>query len=74
MAPTTLITLTEYAKGMAKEDIRRTVIEMFTQYSDVMRTLPIEGLKGSVFQGYREAALPTPARSLYRSVRVPFFQ
>ena len=35
MAVSNLITLPEYAKGFAKEDIRRTVIEMFTQYSDV---------------------------------------
>ncbi len=35
MAVSNLITLPEYAKGFAREDIRRTVIEMFTQYSDV---------------------------------------
>jgi hypothetical protein len=60
MAVSNLITLTEYAKGMAKEDLRRTIIEMFTEYSDVMEALPFEGLKGSVYVGYREASLPAP--------------
>lgn len=58
MAVNNLITLTEYAKGLAKEDIRRPIIEMFTQYSDVMEALPFEGLKGSNYTGYREAVLP----------------
>ena len=60
MAVSNLITLTEYAKGMAKEDIRRGVIEMFTQYSDIFEVLPFEGLKGSKYTGYRESVLPTP--------------
>jgi hypothetical protein len=60
MAVNNLITLTEYSKGLAKEDLRRTIIEMFTQYSDVMEALPFEGLKGSVYVGYREASLPQP--------------
>lgn len=60
MAVNNLITLPEYAKGFAMEDIRRTVIEMFTQYSDVFEVMPFEALKGSKYQGYREAALPTP--------------
>ena len=61
MAVSNLITLPEYAKGLAKEDIRRPIIEMFAQYSDVMEALPFEGLMGSVYVGYREAALPSPA-------------
>jgi hypothetical protein len=60
MAISNLITLPEYAKGFAKEDIRRTVIEMFTQYSDVFEVMPFESLRGSKYTGYREAALPTP--------------
>lgn len=60
MAVSNLITLPEYAKGMAKEDIRRTVIEMFTQYSDVFQVCPFESLRGSNYTGYREAALPQP--------------
>jgi hypothetical protein len=36
MAVNNLMTLTEYAKGFANEDVRRGVIEMFTQYSDVL--------------------------------------
>src|SRR5580658_1292985 len=60
MAVNNLMTLTEYAKGFANEDVRRGVIEMFTQYSDVLEALPFESLKGSKYTGYREAALPTP--------------
>ena len=60
MAVSNLITLTEYAKGFANEDIRRTIIEMFTQYSDVFDVMPFEGLRGSKYTGYREAALATP--------------
>ena len=60
MAVSNLMTLTEYAKGMAKEDIRRPVIEMFTQYSDIFEVLPFEGLKGSKYTGYRESVLHTP--------------
>lgn len=60
MAVSNLITLTEYAKGFANEDIRRVIIEMFTEKSDVLEVMPFEGLRGSVYVGYREAALPTP--------------
>jgi hypothetical protein len=60
MAVSNLITLPEYAKGFAREDIRRTVIEMFTQYSDIFEVMPFESLRGSKYTGYREAALPTP--------------
>jgi hypothetical protein len=60
MAVSNLITLPEYAKGFAKEDVRRTVIEMFTQYSDVFEVMAFETLRGSKYTGYREAALPVP--------------
>lgn len=60
MAVSNLITLPEYAKGFAREDIRRTIIEMFTQYSDVFEVMPFETLRGSKYTGYREAALPVP--------------
>jgi len=60
MAVSNLMTLAEYAKSLAMEDIRRPIIEMFTQYSDVMEALPFEGLKGSNYTGYREASLPQP--------------
>lgn len=60
MAISNLITLPEYAKGFAMEDIRRTVIEMFTQYSDIFEVMPFESLRGSKYTGYREAALPQP--------------
>src|SRR5882724_9671160 len=60
MAVNNLITLPEYAKGFANEDVRRTVIEMFTQYSDIFEVMPFETLRGSKYTGYREAALPVP--------------
>src|SRR6266852_1221357 len=60
MAISNLITLPEYAKGFAREDVRRTVIEMFTQYSDIFEVMPFETLRGSKYTGYREAALPAP--------------
>lgn len=60
MAISNLITLGEYAKGFSNEDIRRGVIEMFTQYSDIFEVLPFEGLRGSKYVGYRESVLPQP--------------
>jgi len=60
MAINNLITLPEYAKGFAREDIRRAVIEMFTERSDVLEVMPFEGLRGSKYTGYREASLPVP--------------
>lgn len=57
---TNLITMAEYAKSFAKEDIRRPVIEMFAASADVYEDMPFEGLKGSVFQYYRQAVLPVP--------------
>lgn len=56
-----LITLTEYAKGMDKEDVRRPVIEMFTQESDVFEVMPFESLTGAKYTGYRQAVLPATA-------------
>ena len=60
MAISNLITLPEYAKGFAREDIRRQVIEMFTQYSDIFEVMPFETLRGSKYTGYRESVLPQP--------------
>lgn len=60
MAANNLMTLVEYAKGFSNEDIRRTIIEMFTQYSDVFEVMPFEGLRGSKYVGFRETVLPTP--------------
>lgn len=54
-----LITLTEYAKNLAKEDVKRPVIEMFARSTDVFDALPFEGLSGAIYQGYRQAVLPT---------------
>jgi hypothetical protein len=60
MAASNLMTITEYAKSMAKEDIRRPPIEMFAKSTDLFDALPFEGLKGSVFVYYRQAVLATP--------------
>lgn len=54
-----LITLPEYAKGLEKSDIRRPIVELFSKESDVFQTLQFEGLSGPVYEGYREAQLPT---------------
>src|SRR5579872_5810836 len=60
MAGNNLITIAEYAKSFAKEDVRRPIIEMFAKSSDIFEALPMEGLKGSVFQYYRQAVLAAP--------------
>lgn len=60
MPVSNLITVAEYAKSFAKEDIRRPIIEMFAKSTDVFEALPFEGLNGSVFVYYRQAVLPTP--------------
>ena len=60
MAVSNLMTIAEYAKSMAKEDIRRPPIEMFAKSTDLFDALPFEGLKGSVFVYYRQAVLATP--------------
>ena len=60
MAISNLITVTEYAKSFANEDIRKPIIEMFAKSTDLFDALPFEGLRGSVFVYYRQAALATP--------------
>ncbi len=60
MAANNLITVAEYAKSFAKEDIRRPIIEMFAKSTDLFEVLPFEGLMGSVFVYYRQSVLPTP--------------
>jgi hypothetical protein len=60
MPVSNLITVAEYAKSFAQEDIRRPPIEMFARSTDVFDVMPFEGLKGSVFQYYRQAVLATP--------------
>lgn len=60
MAVSNLITVTEYAKGLANEDIRKPAIETFARSTDVFDAMPFEGLKGSVFVFYRQAVLATP--------------
>lgn len=60
MPVSNLITVAEYAKSFAQEDIRRPIIEMFAKSTDLFEVLPFEGLTGSVFVYYRQAVLPTP--------------
>lgn len=60
MAVNNLITLVEYAKSFANEDIRKPIIEMFAKSTDLFEVLPFEGMMGSVFVYYRQAVLPTP--------------
>ena len=61
MAVSNLITVAEYAKSMDNADVRRPPIEMFADSTDVFTAMPFEGLKGSVFQFYRQAVLMSPA-------------
>lgn len=60
MPANNLITVAEYAKSFANEDIRKPVIEMFAKSTDLFDVLPFEGLMGSVFVYYRQTVLPTP--------------
>ena len=61
MAVSNLITVAEYAKSLDNADVRRPPIEMFAASTDVFEAMPFEGLKGSVFQFYRQAVLMSPA-------------
>lgn len=61
MAVSNLITVAEYAKSLDNADVRRPPIEMFAESTDVFTAMPFEGLKGSVFQFYRQAVLMSPA-------------
>lgn len=52
-------TLVEYAKGLETGNPARPLIEMFATSSDIIAALPIDGLTGAVYEGYRQAVLPT---------------
>lgn len=52
-------TLVEYAKGLPTTDPARPLIEMFATSSDVMSAIPFDGLTGPVYEGFRQASLPT---------------
>jgi len=52
-------TLVEYAKGLPTTDPARPLIEMFATSSDVMGAIPFDGLTGPVYEGFRQASLPT---------------
>lgn len=55
-----VMTLPEYLKGPYEiSDTSRPIIEMFAKSSDVMSAFPFEGLTGSVYEGFRQAQLPT---------------
>lgn len=60
MAANANMTISEYAKSMANEDIRKPPIETFAASTDLFDDLPFEGLRGSVFVYYRQAVLATP--------------
>lgn len=40
-----LITLEEYAKGFGRESYRRSVIEMFSAYSDLFEVMPMDQVR-----------------------------
>lgn len=53
-----LMTLPEYAKTMDKGTARG-LVETFAASSDIMSTLPFEGMTGPVYEYHREASLPS---------------
>lgn len=55
---TPVMTLPEYLKGSDVDDNARPFLEMFAKSSDIMESLPIEGIGGAVYQGYRQTAIP----------------
>lgn len=56
-----VMTLPEYAKTKDKTDVSRPIIEMFAKSADIYEALPFETINGPVFEGYRQAQLPTVA-------------
>ena len=56
-----VMTLPEYAKAKDKTDISRPYIEMFAKSADIYDVFPFETLNGPVFEGYRQAQLPSVA-------------
>lgn len=52
-------TLVEYAKGLPTTDPARPLIESFAVSSDIMQAIPFDGLTGPVYEGFRQASLPT---------------
>lgn len=55
-----MMTLNEYAKSLDPSDARRAPIEMFAASSDIYDALPFAGLTGPVWEGWRQAVLPSP--------------
>jgi hypothetical protein len=53
---TPVFTLIEYLKA---NNIDNPLVEMFARSSDIMEVLPIEGLTGPVYQGYRQSSMPS---------------
>lgn len=56
---TPVMTLPEFLKGNDVDENARPLIEMFAQSSDIMEALPFMGLTGPIYQGFRQAALPS---------------
>jgi hypothetical protein len=52
-------TLVEYAKSLETKDPARPLVEMFASASDIIGALPFDGLTGPVYEGFRQAVLPT---------------
>jgi len=56
-----VMTLPEYAKTKDKTDVSRPIIEMFAASADIYQALPFETIGGPVYEGYRQAQLPSVA-------------
>jgi len=52
-------TLPEYARGMGASS-ERPLIEMFAGSTDIFGMLPIAGMTGPIWEGTRQASLPSP--------------
>lgn len=64
-----VMTLTEYAKSPEIPETARPLIEMFATTSDVVEVLPIMGLGGFLYYGFREAQLQNTMA--FRAVNAP---
>ena len=52
------LTLVEAAKLASGDVVKSAVIEMFAQASDILMTLPFEGINGNAVKYNREQTLP----------------
>lgn len=56
-----VMTLPEYAKTKDKADVSRPIIEMFAKSADIYDAMPFETLGGPVYEGFRQASVPSVA-------------